>query len=156
MNIKRILRELVGYLKNNRGAGHTTAMLEGALSNRCVVVSGTTDQALRLAREGIVLSLSVGDVSEFRLRGYKNPIAFDNSALEAILEQSVNRIESLESYVGILEKEISRLKERFDNSSVRLENKMLRGRYSTLVEVIDNVHAHVHKIENKIEKEDVL
>jgi len=90
-----MLEELLGYLQN-RGLGHTTAMLEGAQNTDGVIIIAHTkpfaDSLARRCKNARGISLH----NLASLRGLRLPILIDNFALQTLLTNAHKRICELE------------------------------------------------------------
>lgn len=97
MNAKRKLETLARYFATTRQAGHTTAMLNGALdTERCQILAPdhrTGGMLQKLAPDAAVISMENLD---HELRGVRLPLVVDNSAMSEILSLALREIERLE------------------------------------------------------------
>jgi hypothetical protein len=106
MNINKQLREILQYYATNRQVGHTTATLQGANNSKCILVAWdehSYDRLMSLQRKrkkGIKYNaISLMGIQNGGLRGYKQPIVFDNGALYDLFLRANRRITELEDKI---------------------------------------------------------
>ena len=95
MNTKTKLETLAQYYATTRQAGHTTAMIKGAVNTeRCVILAPnhhTGEMLQKLAPAAKIVSLENPE-----LRGMRLPMLVDNSTMSRILSLALCEIERLE------------------------------------------------------------
>lgn len=104
MNIVRIAIELIRYYDVTRQVGHTMAMLDGAKNTKgVIVVAHTMNHATDLAKQ-CPSATPVGlDGSEKKLKGRREPLLLDNSAVIWVLDGLLKEIFSLRKTVRELQ-----------------------------------------------------
>lgn len=96
MNAYIAAQELLNYFSTNRGAGHTTAMLEGAKNKDCIVLIASHDSATQLKEKATSISpISLQEVERGYLSGNDKALVLDNAALQLLLADLVSTIASL-------------------------------------------------------------
>jgi len=99
MNIKNILKELVGYYECTRQVGHTTAVIEGArYKPKTIVVTNSKEMSnhYRKVCSDEINTIILQNIGS-SLRGHNRPIIFDNAALHVIFSEALKTIESIET-----------------------------------------------------------
>ena len=88
--LERFCLELHAYYERTRGAGHTQAMLNGALNNErvpIVIVSHGAQGDTFTRGYGAKEAIGVGAVVNGGLRGRRDPVLVDNYVLMEVLGQ---------------------------------------------------------------------
>ena len=104
MKILDTLRYILQYYGVNRGAGHTNAMLDGAMSTpSAIVITATHKQSMDFRWQGVPNTcVSLSEITH-RLMGTRSPIVFDNRAMMVLLGDATKEIERLQNRVDELE-----------------------------------------------------
>lgn len=79
-----------------RGIGHTTLMINGIKSKRCIVIGHTIEYAKELAKKSAAKSIPAGMNSLLDLQGLRLPIAIDHNVVMIILRVLTSEIRELE------------------------------------------------------------
>lgn len=131
-----ILEGIENYCGSTRGVGHTTAMLEGAnRSPRAIVVAATLTGGMAIASKLVGPpdgnSWRIATLESFadgRLRGRREPLLWDNGAIEVLLKRFRREIdemrEALQVEVGQVRRNLEAAEARADGA--RRTNVALR------------------------------
>ena len=79
-----------------RGIGHTTLMINGTISKRCIVIGHTIEYAKELAKKSAAKSIPAGMNNLLDLQGSKLPIAIDHHVIMIILRVFTSDLRELE------------------------------------------------------------
>ncbi len=100
MKIKEKLQAINFYYDQNRRAGHTMAMLNGAKNTDRVAIIWPNSRSARIglvmapdARHGSLESLE-------KLRGTKLPLLLDHTAIQTLLAEALAEIVTLENVIA--------------------------------------------------------
>jgi len=101
-HIKTQLLELVSHFESARQCGHTTAMLNGALSSRgCLVLAGNQESGEFIENlvgpAADIIVIGVPGLRDGRLRGLHKPLVIDNHAAAILFGDALREINRLES-----------------------------------------------------------
>lgn len=136
MNIRNILSGLAAYLHASRRAGHTTAMIRGAINTEHVVVLAHThayaSQLQRLIPGAKVISMHSIEL----LRGRQDPLVVDNSALCDICYSALAEIGRMEDHMRKLSNE---------KDDAMLRNVRLTHEIDRLTNVVRSLQSEIEK-----------
>lgn len=110
-DIKKTLRGIIDYLCHNRQAGHTTAALEGVyhVDNARLVTHNIRFASeifgwLSRARDKVLTLDSFTNSSA--MSGCKDPIVFDNAAIQILAADALKKIEAQEREIADLNRQL--------------------------------------------------
>lgn len=110
MTIQDKLANLITIYCCNRGAGHTSSMINGAKFTDCAIV--TSGYSSKKWMKSMDLNNDIVTLDEFFLymKGRYKPFVFDNMALDGIFRMALSEISRLENKNSELEKDVEKIK----------------------------------------------
>ncbi len=88
------LKQVWDYYKENRGAGHTTAMINGANNTRCILLVSDSRQRKNLIRSVAphVQMYTVNEAKLGKLRGNRLPLLIEQHALVGMVDEIYSEV----------------------------------------------------------------
>ena len=122
--IKR-LRALYEYYFSSRGAGHTTAMLRGALVTDAMILvanyqSGESVQRIADTAKRLKFISYASDLQE-QLRGTSAPLAIDNQAMMFILKDALGVVDQFEAESKSMSLQLHDAQDALDAQSAKIQ-----------------------------------
>lgn len=106
ITIKALLQDYLAYYQINRGAGHTQAVLKGAVN------TGNTLLVCASRQSAEILNGEVDTVILFdsdKLRGFTRPLVWDNYALVTMFSMALTEINALDRRARVAEDKLCRI-----------------------------------------------
>jgi hypothetical protein len=104
-----VIREIGMYYSLNRRRGHTTAMLNGAKSDKNILVL----LAHNIQRNYIDIpkkqTMTLGEVGHDRLKGLTKPLLIDHYTFQCILQTMFDELSKKDKIIRAKDREIDRL-----------------------------------------------
>lgn len=109
MDIKVVLERIVFQYVSSIGIGHTHTLIEGIKKKEALVIIGEHKdaQTLKIAVNKKLKVLTLQQIDNGAMAGFKLPLVFDNHAMVQLAGHAINRINVLESQVNQLKRENS-------------------------------------------------
>lgn len=109
MDIKVVLERIVFQYVSSIGIGHTHTLIEGIKKKEALVIIGEHKdaQTLKIAVNKKLKVLTLQQIDNGAMAGFKLPLVFDNHAIVQLAGHAINRINVLESQVNQLKRENS-------------------------------------------------
>lgn len=97
MNIKEKLLDLKTYYETTRQVGHTTKMINGAKSGKCLVLTHNMQMEKHIKnmcknKEMIIVSLK----SRNFIRGFNLPLLIDNAAMYELICDTLKELDKIQ------------------------------------------------------------